>query len=168
MRQVLGFVIVALLIGAVAACSGSVASEQGLVGTWRFVSYQEHAADGSVKDVWGPNPRGRLIYDAAGRMALQQTAPGVIPFVSGDLLRGTDDEVKQAFAGYRAWFGSYTVDSKAGVIVHHIEGSLFPNYVGTDQRRFFSLSGNRLTLRTPPIVRGGQSSTFEMVWDRDK
>jgi hypothetical protein len=101
-------------------------------------------------------------------MALQQTAPGVPPFVSGDLLRGTDDEAKQAFEGYRAWFGSYTVDSKAGVIVHHIEGSLFPNYVGTDQRRFFSLSGNRLTLRTPPIVRGGQSSTFEMVWDRDK
>lgn len=162
-----------LWVGAVAttltACSES--SKQGqseLVGTWHLVSYKEYVADGTVVDVWGAHPRGRLMYDAGGRMALQQTASEQLSFASGDLLRGTDGEVRDAFERYRAWFGSYTVDTAAGVIVHHIDGSLYPNYVGSDQRRSFIVASDRLTTRAPSVVRGGRTSTFEMVWERDK
>ena len=44
----------------------------------------------------------------------------------------------------------------------HIEGAAYPNYVGTDQRRFFKIEGDRLTLRTPPERAG------DNVWRRHK
>jgi hypothetical protein len=137
-----------------------------LVGSWRLISYEEHRDDGSVIPVW-VNPRGRLMYDAAGRMSGQIMKADRPSFASSDLLDGTAEEVREAFEGYFAYYGSYTVDSNEGVVTHHVEGSLYPNYNGSDQRRFFRLSGNQLRLRTPPIVSGGRTSEFELVWERD-
>jgi hypothetical protein len=138
-----------------------------VVGTWRLVSYDERRPDGGLSPVWGPNPRGRLVYDSGGRMAVQLVDGRLGRFASDDLMAGTDEEVRRAFEGCRAYFGSYTVDASAGVIVHHVEASVYPNYAGTDLRRFFTLSGDRLTLRTPPILRGGRTSTYELVWERE-
>jgi len=138
-----------------------------LVGSWRLISYEEHRADGTRIPVWDDKPDGRLTYDASGRMAGQFMNPQRRAFASPDSLAGTDEEVREAFEGYFAYYGSYTVDPNEGVVTHHVVGSLYPNYIGTNQRRFFSLSDNRLRLRTPPIRRGGQTSTFELVWERE-
>ena len=143
------------------------AGEPALVGSWRLVSYEEHAADGTVTAVWGSAPQGRLMYDAGGRMAVQLIDPRRRPFASEDRLGGTADEVRKAFEGCVAYFGSYRVDAKAGVVIHHVDGALLPNMIGTDQRRQLVLSGNRLTLTTPPILRGGRRSTFVLVWERE-
>ena len=50
---------------------------------------------------------------------------------------------RDAKGGY---FGTYRVDESAGTITHHIEGSWFPNLVGTEQVRQYSLDGSRLSL----------------------
>ena len=76
--------------------------------------------------------------------------------------------MRQAFEGYLAYFGTYTGDDGAGVVVHHVEGATFPNLIGTDQRRTFALSGDRLTLSTPPLVRAGRRSTYVLVWERQR
>jgi len=41
--------------------------------------------------------------------------------------------------------------------------------VNTDQIRFMAkLQGDRVTLRTPPFLRGGAQITQELVWQRMK
>jgi hypothetical protein len=139
-----------------------------LVGTWRLVSNEEHRADGSVTAAWGSHPAGSLMYQANGRMAVQLMDTRRGKFASEDRMAGTPDEVKRAFEGYLAYFGTYTVDERAGVVVHHVEGASFPNLIGTDQRRTFVLSGDRLTLSTPPMVRAGRRSTYVLVWERQR
>jgi hypothetical protein len=142
-------------------------SAASVVGTWRLVSNEEHQGDGVVRPVW-ERPGGRLVYDASSRMAMQLGDLGRRPFASDDRLAGTPDEMRRAFETYISYFGSYTIDASGGVIVHRVEASLFPNLMGLDQRRFFVLSGNRLTLTTPPILGGGRRSTYVLVWEREQ
>ena len=100
------------------------AGEPAIVGSWRLVSEEEHAPDGTVTAIWGSSPEGRLMYDAGGRMAVQVMDPRRRRFASEDRLGGTADEVRQAFEGYVAYFGSYRMDAEAGVVIHHVDGSL--------------------------------------------
>lgn len=41
-------------------------------------------------------------------------------------------------------------------MVHHVETSLYPNWVGTAQKRFFTIDGKRLTIWTPPYLAAGR------------
>jgi len=139
-----------------------------LVGSWRLVSYEERTTSGAVIPVWGNSPRGRLMYDAGGRMSVQLMNPQRRTFASPDRLGGTADEVRGAFEGYLAYYGTYSVDPSAGVVTHHVDGALYPNHMGTDLRRSFQLSGKRLRLSTPPTLSGGRTSTFDLVWEREE
>ena len=56
--------------------------------------------------------------------------------------------------GYDSYFGRYTVDEKAGTVTHHVEGSLFPEDLGQDWVRPFTLEGDRLTLRLTSATDG--------------
>ena len=79
-------------------------------------------------------------------------APEPLDTILDDYLRVIEPNLTHwNHPGFLAYFGTYTVDEKAGVVVHHVEGASFPNWIGTDQRREFTLSGRRLTLRTPPL-----------------
>ncbi len=52
-------------------------------------------------------------------------------------------------AGYLAYAGSYTLDGMT--VTHHVEMSLFPNWIGTDQVRAIAILENGdLELSTPP------------------
>jgi hypothetical protein len=52
--------------------------------------------------------------------------------------------------------------------VHHVEGSSFPNWCGTDREQFFELSGDRLTLMTPPMTLSGEQAVGYLTWERAK
>jgi hypothetical protein len=137
-----------------------------LVGTWRLVSFESRTTGGENRHPLGPAAKGQLSYDAAGRMSAQLMNPERPSFASGDLTRGTDAEVRAAMAGYIAYYGTYTLDQPRGVVTHHVQGALFPNWVGSDQVRHFRLDGDRLTITTPPIRMGGEDSTTVLVWER--
>jgi hypothetical protein len=171
MRALLAILLTAVAVGpAVRAVSEPTAAPltERLIGSWRLVSYDRQSGTGEATPVFGPAPRGRLIYDAAGRMSVHLADPRRAAFASNDFLRGTPEEVRQAFEGYFGYFGSYSVDVAAGTVTHHVEGASFPNYAGTDQKRFFTLSGDRLSLGTPPTVRGGARFTYLVAWERER
>ncbi len=46
--------------------------------------------------------------------------------------------------GFVAYAGRYSF--RGDRVIHHVELSLFPNWVGTDQQRWVELAGDRLTL----------------------
>ena len=68
-------------------------------------------------------------------------------FASGDDKKGTDAEVRTAYEGYAAYFGTYRVDEAKSVVTHVVEGSLNPSYTGTEQPRPFKLDGDVLTIQ---------------------
>jgi hypothetical protein len=141
---------------------------QRFIGTWKLVTSEFRTSDGKVTYPLGEKAVGILIYDGGGRMAAQLMRPDRPNFVSGDMRGGTPEEIRTAAEGYVAYFGTYEVDDKKGTVVHHVEASLFPNWLGQDQVRFFEYSAdaNVLTLKTLPILSGGQEITGVLVWKR--
>lgn len=144
--------------------SDDVASQ--LVGTWQLVSYSTVASDGEATFPMGRNPCGRITYEASGRMAVQLGDPGRATFAASDPRATTDAEVRAAFDSYIAYYGSYTVHPNQGIVVHHLEMSLIPNWTGSDQVRYFDLQGGRLTLKTPPMSYGGVERVATLVWEK--
>ena len=157
----------ALLLVASMGLSGQKQQSQNpLVGTWKLLSFESHGAAGDISHPFGADAYGLLMYDPRGQMSVVLTRPDRPMFMSGDPARGTPEEIKAAFEGFNAYCGSYKIDEKQGTVTHHVEANSFPNWVGTDQQRFFTLRGRRLTLRTPPLLDGGQTLTFTAVWER--
>lgn len=137
-----------------------------LVGTWRLVSFVYELANGATIAAYGERPRGMLVYDGDGMMAAQIMNPDRPRFASGDRRTGTHAELHAAMEGYIAYFGTYEVFADEGYVIHVEAGDVFPNAVGTRQKRFFSLEGDLLKLSVPPVVLGGERMTASIVWER--
>ena len=131
------------------------------------MSAEGHSADGSVTFDWGKEPIGRAMFDAGGRLSLHLIDPDRRNFESGDFLRPSPDELSEAFNGYFGYFGSYSVDTNAQIVTFHVEGAAYPNYMGSDERRFYEFDGDKLILRTPPERAGGADITYIIVWERE-
>ena len=140
--------------------------KEQFIGTWKLVSSEFRlSADKAVYPL-GRDAVGMLTYDTSGHMSAQLMRLDRPAFASGDQVGGTPEEIKSAFEGFVAYFGTYEVNEQKGIVTHYVEGSSFPNWVGTDQIRFFEFSGDRLTLTTPPIPVGGQQLTGLLLWER--
>ena len=148
------------------ASPGAGSGAEALIGTWRLVAFESRTASGEIRHPLGRVPVGQLVYDGAGHMSAQLMDPERPPFAAGDLARGSEAEVRAAAGGYIAYYGTYTLDLAAGVVTHHVEGALFPNWVGGEQVRYVRLEGDRLTLTTPPMRLGGEEATTVLVWER--
>jgi Lipocalin-like domain len=93
----------------------------------------------------GDRPTGYLSYSADGRMSVIIVA-GDRPIPLGDV--PTDAERVKLHETMIAYAGSYRIDGDR--VIHHIDVAWNAAWIGTDQVRFFALSGDALTLRTPP------------------
>jgi len=119
-----------------------------LVGTWRVVRYIDTDASGKVTYPFGEHPSGYFVYDLTGHHSVQiMRTPARPPFIAGDDKEGTDAEVRAAYDGYVAFFGTYRVDEAHRIVTHVVEGSLNPSYTGTDQPRPFTLEGDVLVIQ---------------------
>lgn len=129
------------------------------IGTWRLVEYAFLHPDGMVEKPWGEEVFGYLLYSAEGYMSGNLSPAGskrAALKTAASRVRGTRD--------YIAYSGRYTV--KDDTVTHHVEVSLFPNWVGLPQVRFYSLEGGRLMLRTPPIQSDKGMVTAQLTWER--
>lgn len=53
------------------------------------------------------------------------------------------------------------------VVIHHVQVSLVPNWIGGPQRRVASLNGRQLTLATAePVVTLGKLRHASLLWRR--
>ena len=140
--------------------------EKDLIGAWKLVSFELRHARGGTTHPFGEDVGGVLTYDAEGNFSVQIARADRPPFASGDMQGGTDDEIRSAYLGYIAYFGSYEVNERERYVVHHVRHSLFPNWEGGPQRRYLELSGDSLVLSTPPVPWGGESITGVLTWER--
>lgn len=134
-----------------------------LVGTWKFISVVGKSSEGEVYHPYGENLFGMLMYDSKGYMSVLLMNPDRPKFASGDMWKGTPEELKAAFEGFDAYCGTYVIDAEASKVTHNLLGSKFPNWVGTAQVRFFKISGDKLHIKAPPIFAGGVEWNIEAV-----
>ena len=136
-----------------------------LIGAWRLTSFIRKTDD-EVIYPFGENAQGSLIYTETGRFSGQVMRPDRPQFVSEDLMKGTAEEIEANYKGFISYYGHYEFDGENGIVVHHVEGSLFPNWEGQPQKRFFDLSGSQLKLTTEPILWGGGEIVAVLLWER--
>ena len=116
-----------------------------LLGSWHLVSWNIRDGERVIYPL-GPDAVGQLSYDAAGRVSAQLVRKRQPRFVMDDWQGATADEKSAAWSSYFGYFGTYTVDDEAHVVTHHVEGSWFPNLVGSDQARHYQFKHGRLVL----------------------
>ena len=80
------------------------------IGAWRLLSCETRNASGQTGSPSANRPAGQLLYDAAGNMSAQLMRTDRARFAARIPLLATDAEVRVAFDGYIAYFGTYSVD----------------------------------------------------------
>jgi len=141
--------------------------KEKFTGAWRLISTEYRNEGGEVTYPFGQETIGQLMYDGKRNMAVQIINARRPNFASNDWLKGTPEEIKAAFEGYRCYFGTYDVDEEKKIVTHHVQGSSFPNWmIGVEHIRHYEFSGNRLTLRTGPILMGGKTVVGRLVWEQ--
>jgi hypothetical protein len=136
-----------------------------LIGTWRLVSWENKSVeDGQISYPLGKDATGYIMYNEDGYMFVAIMSPYRLKFAGGDLFSGTKEEEAQAEKTFLSYCGRYELREDA--VIHQIELSSFPNWVGADQERLLELRGNRLTLSTHPILMQGKQQTAHLIWER--
>ena len=136
-----------------------------LIGTWRLISWETRSVDGQkIGYPFGEDAVGYIMYNEDGYMFVAIMRPNRVKVAAGDLLRGSTEEKVQAADTYVSYCGQY--EFQGDKVIHHVDLSLFPNWVGVDQERLVELRGNRLILSTRPILLGGMQQTAHLIWER--
>lgn len=135
-----------------------------LVGTWRLVSWENSGADGLISRPLGEEAIGYITYTRDGYVFVAIMRPGRAKFAAEDLFGGSAEEYARDAGTYVSYCGRY--EFRGDSVVHRVELSLFPNWVGVEQERLVDLSGDRLTLSTRPMLLGGTRRTARLVWER--
>jgi hypothetical protein len=138
-----------------------------IIGVWKVVSFETRRSNGEVTYPFGKDAQGSIIYTESGRFSVQLMRTGRPRFASADQMKGTSEEVEANFKGVISYYGRYEFDGEDGFVIHHVEGSLFPNWEGQGLKRYVEFSGNRLKLTTPPTLWGGGGEIIGIVeWER--
>lgn len=137
-----------------------------LVGAWQLVSYSTRTADDQVGYPLGIDAVGLIIYTPDGYMSAQIAAADRAPYASRRVHGGTPEERAAAAAGYLAYSGPFRVDEAESAVWHHVQLSLYPNWIGDGQKRYAHLDGDLLTLTSDPLVFRTTTLWPTLVWRR--
>jgi len=137
-----------------------------LIGAWKLITFEFRRDDGSVIYPYGKKARGSIIYTETGRYSAQLMQMERPRFAISDQMQGTSEEIATAFKGCISYFGAYEIDLEHNKIIHHVEGSIFPNMEGTKQIRMFEINGNHMTLTTPSFKLDGEKAVGVLEWKR--
>jgi hypothetical protein len=112
-----------------------------LQGVWKLVSYVvEIQATGEKEPLMGKNPTGYAIFTPEGRAMFVVTGERRKPAKSVT-------ERAELLGSLVAYTGTYRIEGDSWIT--NVEVAWNPEWVGTEQRRFFRVDGNRLQVSTP-------------------
>lgn len=137
-------------------------AREDFIGTWRLASVETKKEDGILHRKGART--GYIIYSADGYMSVAFMKEGRVMFASGDIRGGTSEEKVEALNGYISYSGKYQVEGDS--VHHHIEVSLFPNWISDKQERYYKFEGDTLNLSRPLQLVGGMMLSSHLVWER--
>jgi hypothetical protein len=136
-------------------------------GRWKLLAAEDVRPDGTVaRYPWGRTPVGSIV--ATGGSCFLQIMSGDVPsFASSD--RPVGEQMKAALLGtYIAYSGPCTVDASKGSVTLKVEAAWRPDYVGTEQTRYFRFEGGRMFFGPAPgsITLAGEKLTRRLTLER--
>ena len=141
-------------------------SKSSFTGAWNLISSEMRTSGGDVHYPLGKDCSGRLVIDDQGHFSAQLMRSGRPNFASNDLLRGTDPEIRAAYEGYVSFWAHFEIEEAKQEMTYVVEGSLFPNWVGHENLRYYDFDEDRLTLKTPTFLMAEQEVTGVLIWQR--
>lgn len=102
------------------------------IGTWRLVEWMA-TVDGSPQRPFGGKPTGILIYTRDGWMSAALMRADRPDLPASTLGSATARDRARAATGYLHYAGRFRVEGPT--VIHTVEVSLFPNWVGSEQVR---------------------------------
>ncbi len=139
--------------------------DERFIGAWSLVSWELRPTRGGEPYYpLGRDATGMIIYSADARMAVVLSKPGRAPFETAWLMEGTPAEKIAAMESYTSYAGRYEV--RKDRVIHHVEHSLFPNWIGTAQERLFKFVEGRLVLHAEPFEKDGIEQAAYLVWQK--
>ncbi len=103
------------------------------------------------------------------------------PMFAENGLTATRDELRNAYFGYYAYWGTYTINEAERTVEHSLQSSLRPPEVGIKYKRSLLFDGTKLVLTTPPYkanlayfhdllgdtqLREGEELVSRLTWER--
>lgn len=144
-------------------------ARERMLGSWELQSRAVRRSGGEVVNdpVLGQQPIGRLFYSSSGHMALQMMRQGRAQAIT-EPAAAEDAKNARVVLGYDAYFGTFTVDETAGTVMHHIQGSLFPEDLGKDFVRRFRVDGDTFELSFTSRSGDGSELTRTLAFRRSR
>lgn len=136
--------------------------KEQLVGTWTLLSWVQKKSDGTKVERYGTSPKGIAFFDAGGRCIITVMRSDRAKYASNALWQGTPEENKETADGTITYFGTYLLSEADRSIAIHVEGSSFPNWNDTEQKRLVTITGDQMTLN----VRPPNGDVIDVIWKR--
>jgi hypothetical protein len=157
-------------VGLGLALSGAAFAEQKsakeqIVGAWTLVSVTSETDDGKKAEPFGSSPKGMIIFTNDGHFSLFQSRAEIPKIAANDRAKATPEEAQGIVASSIAYYGTYAIDEKAGVMSVNLATSTYANVAAIPNQK------RTITLLTPdelkfdnPRTPGGM--TLKTTWKR--
>jgi hypothetical protein len=135
-----------------------------LPGTYKLISSTRTLVDtGEVKDSYGKQPNGYIMYGSDGRMLVLITHESRSKPSRTEM---TDQDRADQFRTLNAYGGTYAFHGDW--IEHQIDIAAIETRVGTTEIRQVKREGNRLiyTTKPQPFSGDGKMSVITLVWEK--
>ena len=137
-----------------------------LQGRWTLIAAEDLRADGSVaRYPWGAHPVGSIVVENG--WCYLQIMSSDVPSLATD--RPVGDQMKATLlSSYIAYTGPCTVSDGEGTVTLKVEAAWRPDYVGTEQKRFFRFENGKLLFgpAANSIRAGSESLTRRLTLER--
>ena len=132
---------------AVIALAGSVRADS-LQGRWKLVSAEDLRPSGEVaRHPWGQHPVGSIVVQG-GACYLQIMSSDPPSFAAEQ--PALDQMKAKLLSSYIAYAGTCAINEAEGSVTLKVEAAWRPDYVGTEQKRFFRFENGRLIFGPAP------------------
>ena len=123
-------------------CSVVPGYAQSIQGRWKLLTAEDVRADGTVaRYPWGRKPIGAIVVE--GGYCYVQIMSGDVPsFTAG---KPVGQQMTAALLStYIAYSGACTINDVEGSVTLKVDSAWRPDYVGTEQKRFFKFDNGKL------------------------
>jgi hypothetical protein len=136
-------------------------------GRWKLLKAEDLRADGSVGRLpWGEHPVGSIVVER-GACYVQIMSSDTPSFTA---TTPANEQMKAALlSSYIAYSGPCTIDESVGSVTLKVDAAWRPDYVGTEQKRFFKFENGKLIFgpaTNSMRAGGGETLTRRLTLER--
>jgi len=126
---------------------------QSIQGRWKLLAAEDVRADGTTaRYPWGRHPAGSIVVEgtACYLQIMSTDTPSFSAAAPVEQMRAS------LLSSYIAYSGTCTIDEAGGKVTLKVDAAWRPDYVGTEQVRFFRFDNGRLIFGPAPgSIRAG-------------